>query len=242
VDHWQVSDVMTPDVVTVSADAPVGEIVDKMVTYRVSGLAIVDDRGRPVGVVSQADLLPRVAATRPAGRRAARVRKAAKATATSVRGLMSTPALTIGGDEPLSAAARKMQLKKVKRLLVTDDAGQLVGIVSRADLLRLYARTDAAIRGDVIKHVLRRILWIDTRQVQVDVHAGVVTLSGSVGRRTTAAIAARLTGDVPGVVAVVDEIRYGYDDDSSLARSRVHRTDPLSSEPRRLHFSRGPTR
>jgi CBS domain-containing protein len=240
--HWQVSDVMTPDVVTASADAPVGEIVDKMVSCRVSGLAIVDDRGRPVGVVSQADLLPRVAATHPAGRRARRGRKAAKSAATSVRGLMSTPALTIGGDEPLSAAARKMQLKKVKRLLVTDGAGQLVGIVSRADLLRLYARTDAAIRGDVINHVLRRILWIDTRQVQVDVHAGVVTLSGSVGRRTTAAIAARLTGDVPGVVAVVDEIRYGYDDDSSLARSRVHRTDPLSSEPRRLHFSRGPTR
>ena len=64
--HWQVSDVMTPDVVTASADAPVGEIVDKMVSCRVSGLAIVDDRGRPVGVVSQADLLPRVAATRPA--------------------------------------------------------------------------------------------------------------------------------------------------------------------------------
>ena len=61
-------------------------------------------------------------------------------------------------------------------------------------------------------------LWIDTRQVQVDVHAGVVTLSGSVGRRTTAAIAARLTADVAGVVAVVDEIRYEYDD-SSLARS-----------------------
>ena len=84
-------------------------------------------------------------------------------------------------------------------------------------------------------------LWIDTRQVQVDVHAGMVTLSGSVGRRTAAAIAARLTADVAGVVAVVDEIRYEYDD-SSLARSAVHRTDPLSSEPRRLHFSPGPTR
>lgn len=239
--HWQVSDVMTPDVVTASPDAPVGEIVDKMVTCRVSGLAIVDDRGRPVGVVSQADLLPRVAATRPAGRRAPRGRRAAKAAATSVRGLMSTPALTIGANEPLSAAARKMQLKNVKRLLVTDDAGELVGIVSRADLLRLYARADTAIRGDVINQVLRRTLWIDSRQVQVDVHAGVVTLRGSVGRRTTAAIAERLTADVPGVVAVVDEIHYEYDD-SSLARSRVHRTDPLSSEPRRLHFSPGPAR
>jgi CBS domain-containing protein len=238
--HWQVSDVMTADVVTASEDTEVGEIVDKMATHRVSGLPIVDDGDRLVGVVSQADLLPRVAATRPAGGRAARGRRAVKAAATSARELMSTPALTVGADEPLSAAARKMQLKKVKRLLVTGDAGQLLGIVSRADLVRLYARADTAIRADVINHVLRRTLWIDTRQVQVDVHAGVVTLSGAVGRRTTAAIAARLAADVPGVVAVRDEIRSEFDD-SALAPSRSHRTDPLSSEPRRLHFSRGPT-
>ena len=238
--YWRVSDVMTPDVVTASEDALVGEIVGKMATHRVSGLPIVEDGGRLVGVVSQADLLPRLAATRPAGGRTRRGRRAAKAAATSARQLMTAPALTIGADEPLSAAARKMQLKKVKRLLVTGDDGQLLGIVSRADLLRLYARADAAIRGDVINHVLRRILWIDTRQVQVDVQAGVVTLSGAVGRRTTAAIAARLAADVPGVVAVRNEIRYDFDD-SALARSRLHRTDPLSSEPRQLQFSRGPT-
>jgi len=234
--YWRVSDVMTPDVVTASADALVGEIVDKLATHRISGLPIVDDGDRLVGVVSQADLLPRVAATRPAGGRTRRGRRAAKAAATSARQLMTAPALTVGADEPLSAAARKMQLKKVKRLLVTADDGQLLGIVTRADLLRLYTRADAAIRGDVINHVLRRILWIDTRQVQVDVQAGVVTLSGAVGRRTTAAIAARLAADVPGVVAVRDEIRYEFDD-SALARSRLHRTDPVSSEPRRLHFS-----
>jgi CBS domain-containing protein len=238
--HWQVSDVMTPDVLTASEDALLGEIVDKMVANRVSALAIVDGSDRLVGVVSEADLLPRVAATPPDGRRRRRGRRAAKAAATSARGLMSTPALTVGADEPLSTAARKMELGNVKRLFVTGDAGQLVGIVSRGDLLRLYARADAAIRGDVINQVLRRTLWIDARQVQVDVQSGVVTLSGSTGRRTTAAIAARLTADVPGVVAVVDEIRYEFDD-SSLARSRVHRTDPLSSEPRRLHFNQGPT-
>jgi CBS domain-containing protein len=234
--YWRVSDVMSPDVVTASEDALVGEIVDKLATHRVSGLPIVDDGDRPVGVVSQADLLPRVVATHPAGRRTRRGRRAAKAAATSARQLMTAPALTIGAGEPLSAAARKMQLENVKRLLVTGDDGQLLGIVSRADVLRLYARADAAIRGDVINHVLRRILWIDTRQVQVDVQAGVVTLSGAVGRRTTAAIAARLAADVPGVVAVRDEIRYEFDD-SALARSRLHRTDPVSSEPRRLHFS-----
>lgn len=239
--HWQVSDVMTPEVVTASADALVGEIVDKMVTNRVSGLPIVDDGDRLVGVVSQADLLPRVAATGPAGGRASRRRQAARAAATSARELMSTPALTIGTDEPLSAAARKMQLKKVKRLPVTGDAGELLGIVSRSDLLRLYARADTAIRGDVINQVLRRTLWIDTRQVQVDVHAGVVTLSGAVGRRSTAAIAARSTATVPGVVAVVNEIRYKFDD-SAVSRSWAERADPLSSEPGQLRSRRGPMR
>ena len=133
-----------------------------------------------------------------------------------------------------------MQLKNVKRLLVTGETGQLLGIVSRADLLRLYARSDTAIRRDVVDHVLGRTLWIDTRQVQVDVRAGVVTLSGAVGRRTTAGIAVRLTAEVPGVVAVIDKIRYDFDD-SALARSRFHPTDPLSSEPLRMNLSLGPT-
>jgi hypothetical protein len=85
--------------------------------------------------------------------------------------------------------------------VMTDDR-MVGGVVSRVDLSRSYARSDTAIRQDVINHVLRRTLWIDTRQVQVHVDAGVVTLTGTVGRRTTAAIAARLTAQVPGVVAV----------------------------------------
>jgi osmotically-inducible protein OsmY len=123
-----------------------------------------------------------------------------------------------------------MRAKNVKRLIVTGDAGELLGIVSRADLLRLYARPDTAIRQDVIDHVLRRTLWIDTSQVEVRVDAGRVTLAGAVDRRTTAAIAARLTAQVPGVIAVVDELRYDFDD-TRLARSHVHRTHPFSAEP-----------
>ncbi|MEV6845729.1 BON domain-containing protein [Actinoplanes sp. NPDC051411] len=94
---------------------------------------------------------------------------------------------------------------------------------------RPMARPDAAIRDDVIEHV-RRVLWIDPVQVQVHVHGGVVTLTGAVGRRSTAAIAARLAGEVPGAVTVVDRIRYDFDD-SSLTRSRVGRTHPFSADP-----------
>ena len=226
---WQVSDVMTTEVVTAHEDTPVADLADLLTTHHVSAVPVVES-DRVVGVVSQADLLPRVGSTRPAGWRRSRRRRTAKAAATSARELMSTPALTVAPDAPLSLAARTMQAKNVKRLLVTDDTGHLVGIVSRADLLRVYARPDTAIRQDVIEQVLRRALWIDPCQVQVDVDAGVVTLTGTVGRRTTAAIAARLATDVPGVVTVVNNIRFDFDD-SALARSRVHRTHPFSAEP-----------
>ncbi|WP_433364809.1 BON domain-containing protein [Actinoplanes sp. CA-142083] len=91
-------------------------------------------------------------------------------------------------------------------------------------------RPDAAIRDDVVEQVLRRTLWIEPEQVQVHVDGGVVTLTGSVGRRTTAAIAVRLAEELPGVVAVVDRIRHDFDD-SALARSRVGRTHPFSADP-----------
>jgi CBS domain-containing protein len=230
VQEWRVRDVMTTDVITAPEDTPVGELEDILATNRVSAVPIVGDDDRVVGVVSQADLLAKVAAAGPTGARARR-RRAVKAAATSARDLMSTPALSIAPDAPLSAAARKMQAKKVKRLLVTGRFGQLLGIVSRGDLLgRLDPRPDTAIRQDVINDVLLRSMWIDTSDVHVHVDAGVVTLTGAVGRRTTAAITARLAADVPGVVAVVNEIRYDFDD-TALARSRTHRTHPFSAEP-----------
>jgi CBS domain-containing protein len=230
VQEGRVRDVMTTDVITAPEDTPVGELEDILATNRVSAVPIVGDDDRVVGVVSQADLLAKVAAAGPTGARARR-RRAVKAAATSARDLMSTPALSIAPDAPLSAAARKMQAKKVKRLLVTGRFGQLLGIVSRGDLLgRLDPRPDTAIRQDVINDVLLRSMWIDTSDVHVHVDAGVVTLTGAVGRRTTAAITARLAADVPGVVAVVNEIRYDFDD-TALARSRTHRTHPFSAEP-----------
>jgi CBS domain-containing protein len=227
--QWRVSDVMTADVVTAREDTPVGEIVDLLAERRVSALPIVDDENRVVGLVSEADLLPRVAATGPAGSRSFR-RKPVKATASTAAALMTTPVLSISPDAPLSAAARKLQARKVKRLLVTGDTGQLLGVVSRADVLRVYTRPDTAIRQDVTDDVLRRALWLDPSDVQVRVQSGVVTLTGIVGRRSTAAIAARLAAQVPGVTAVVDEIQYDFDD-TALAQSRIHRTHPFSAAP-----------
>jgi CBS-domain-containing membrane protein len=225
----QIRDVMTREVITATATTPVNEIAELLTTHRISAVPVVDDNDRVLGVVSEADLLPGIP---PKGMldRALRRRTAAdKTTAAHARDLMSSPPVTIGEHASLATAARQMLADKVRRLPVTDDAGRLLGIVSRTDLIRPLTRPDEAIRRDIVDE-LRRVLWIDPRQVEVHVEEGVATLTGAVGRRSTAAIAARLTDTVPGVVAVVNHIRYEFDD-IALARSHVNTSHPFSAEP-----------
>jgi CBS domain-containing protein len=226
----QVRDVMTRKVISATTSTPLAEIARLFATHHISAVPIIDDHDRMLGVVSEADLLSKIAADGPAGRASRRRTGAAKATATLARDVMSTTLVTIAGHAPLAAAAKKMQAENVKRLLVTGETGHLLGVVSRTDVIRPFTRPDEAIRHDVIDGVLRRRLWIDPSQVSVHVDAGVATLTGAIGRRTTAAIAARLTATVPGVIAVVNRIRYDFDD-TDLARSRVNTTHPFSAEP-----------
>jgi len=228
--EWLVRDVMTQQVVTATADTPIGDVAGLLATHRISAVPIVGDDDRVLGVVSAADLLSRVVAGNAAAGRSTRRRRSAKATARSAGQVMSAPPVTIAADASLAEAAKTMQTRNVRRLLVTDQAGRLRGVVSRTDVLGPLTRSDAAIRDDVIEHVLRRALWIDPAQVQVHVDGGVVTLTGAVGRRSTAAITARLAGKVPGAVTVVDRIGYEFDD-TALVRSRVGRTHPFSAEP-----------
>ncbi|MEH1130551.1 CBS domain-containing protein [Micromonospora sp. CPCC 206061] len=227
--QWRVRDVMTREVVTAAAATPVRQIADLLTTHRISAVPIVGDDDQLVGVVSEADLLPNVGGEIRNQTRH-RWRRAGKAAARSAGELMSTRPVTIPADASLATAAKKMQARNVKRLLVTGETGRLLGVVSRTDVLRTLTRPDVAIRQDVIQRVLRKTLWIGPDQVQVDVRDGVVTLTGAVGRRTTASIAARLSRQVPGVASVVDHIGYDFDD-TALARSRVNRNHPFSAEP-----------
>jgi CBS domain-containing protein len=226
---WLVREVMTRRVVTATTDTPVGQIARLLRIHRIGAVPIVDDDRRVLGVVSGADLLPVVSTA--AGLTTAGGAAAGRTTAgTTAADVMTARPPTVSADAPLSVAARKMEHRDASRLLVTGDDGRLLGVVSRTDVLRPLTRPDTAIRDDVIEHVLRRTLWIDPDRVHVHVHDGVVTLTGTVGRRTTAGIAARLAGHVAGVTAVVDHLRYEFDD-TALARSRVGRTHPFSAEP-----------
>src|SRR5689334_10323552 len=132
--RWKVGDVMTTGVVSVDQDASFRRIVELLEGQQVSGMPVVDGAQRVVGVVSEADLLPKMEyAGTPAGphvfdgrrRRVARE----KAAADSARKLMCAPAITVHPGSPLAAAARAMDEAGVRRLPVVDEFDRLVGIV-----------------------------------------------------------------------------------------------------------------
>jgi CBS domain-containing protein len=213
----RIADVMTTDVVSVDEDAPFREIVDLLAERGVSAVPVLDAAGHVVGVVSQADLLHRVELTahpcdgylfEGARRRAGRE----KAMAATARDLMSQPALTVTAYVSVSEGARRMDEAEVKRLPVVDEQGRLVGIVSRGDLLKVFRQPDAAIAERVVADVLRRAVGVAPPEVTVSVQDGVVTLAGTVERRSQIPVALGLTAAVDGVVDVVSELAYRWDD------------------------------
>ena len=162
--QWTVQDVMTRDVASVSPDASYREVVDLLTDRGISAVPVVDAGGQVLGVVSEADLLHKVEAVGAQERR--RIirpsrRAMEKAHAATAGDLMTAPAVTVGPDATVSAAARRLESERVKRMPVVGEAGRLLGIVSRRDLLHMHTRPDRDIRADVVEQVLRHTLWVD---------------------------------------------------------------------------------
>lgn len=126
-----VGDVMATEAVVVAVDAGLGDAAMLFERHGISGLPVVDGAGALVGVVSESDLL-RARATDYLWARWHTLR---------VKHLMTTPALTIRRDEPLTVAARRMARHHVGRLVVVadDDETRTIGVVAIADLLRAMA-------------------------------------------------------------------------------------------------------
>jgi CBS-domain-containing membrane protein len=214
--NWRVDDVMTTAVVSVAQTAPYRELVDLLVEHRFSAVPVVDAFQRVTGVVSEADLLrkieyagekePRLFEGRH--RRSDRLKGAGRTAAE----LMSSPSVMVLSGTSIAAAARLMDSEQVKRLPVVDDLGRLIGIVSRSDLLKVHLRPDDDIRADVESGVLRSYLAEETGRVQAEVSEGTVTLTGRVDRWSTTDIVDRLVSQVAGVVDVVDQMEFDYDD------------------------------
>jgi CBS-domain-containing membrane protein len=217
-------DVMTPDVVTVEPGARVDEIARLMLEHHISAVPVVDTAGRLLGIVSEGDLVRR-AETATAGRRAwwlemladsaALARDYVKTHGRRATDVMTRDVLTVGVDTPLEDVARLLERRRIKRVPVVRD-GRVVGIVSRADLLRALvirppesgpagAADDRTIREHVMAALRTQPWWVGTYR-NVVVVDGVVHLWGlarSPAERDAMRVAAET---VPGVRGVEDHL------------------------------------
>ena len=216
--HHRVRDVMTTSVVTVDKMTPYKEIAARMAKHKISAVPVVILGRHVAGVVSEADLLSvldkraRDAQLESGGRLHRHVGDKRHLGLTAGE-LMTSPAITIHPDATLSAAARLMNSRHLKRLPVVDAGGggfggNLIGIVSRCDLLSVFLRPDEDIAREV-REMLTQILLADPASVTARVQNGVVTLAGHLGsaeQNDLSRIAVRLTWDIDGVVGVVNRL------------------------------------
>ena len=226
-----VRDVMTTPVFSVTTSTPLKDVARLLVEHRISGLPVVDDTGAVVGVVSETDFLIKaggqeVARRRWFGRLLGETKETsarqAKIGAVTAGESMTSPAATIDADRSTTAAATLMVDLDVNRLPVLDD-GKLVGIVSRADLVRAFIRSDDQLAETIRHDVLLRVLWLDPALFDVAVQNGVVSIKGRVERRSTAEMIERAIRNVPGVVDVASRVTWEISDD----HIRPTKTDPV---------------
>jgi CBS domain-containing protein len=220
----KVRDVMTTDVVTVEPGVSLREVAAILVDRRISGLPVVDEEGKVLGVVSEGDLLFKERG--PTEQRGVLSWFAenwrAKPDARTAGEAMTAPAVTIAPWRQVSGAAAQMLDAAVNRLPVVEDDGRLVGIVTRADLVRAFVRPDAAIEEEIRDEVLARELLLEVPgAVSVAVEGGKVTLSGTVPTRTEAELAVALVAKVPGVIELESSITWREDDTKRRAVSPV---------------------
>jgi CBS domain-containing protein len=212
----RVSDVMTTSVVTVDRITPYQEIDRLLTEHRISGMPVLKMGREVAGVVTEADLLAaedetnrQVRMDSSVGRRRL-LHKQQPHVSLTAGTLMTAPAITIGPDATIPAAARLMNTHHIRRLPVVDEHGKLVGVVSRRDLLSVFLRPDADIMHDV-RQVLDEIPITEPKDVAVTVRYGVITLTGTMqpqpgDSHDLIPLALRLIWDIDGVVDVVNRL------------------------------------
>jgi CBS-domain-containing membrane protein len=211
----KIADVMTKRVRTVESETPLKEVARILAYLGISGLPVVSPEGRVLGVVSEGDLLYKERGATPAHRGGllglllewddgeAEVKLQARTAGEA----MSSPAITIGPKASLTEAASLMLDKHVKRLPVLGEDGTLLGIVTRADLVRAFLRPDSEIEREIREDLILRTLWIAPERVNVTVDHGEVSLSGEVESQADAEVLVKLAQRVPGVVTVLSKLK-----------------------------------
>jgi CBS domain-containing protein len=208
--HTRVAEVMATKVVTATPDASFAQLARLLHTAGVRAVPIVDPSGVLLGVVSEADLMASAARpdTPPGRWRARHVRRdqpEAKDGATTATELMSPFVEAVAPTTTVATAARLMVERHLRWMPVCDEAGRVVGVLSRSDVLAVFLRDDAAIRDEIVDELLAPAAD-GPDGVQVDVRDGIVTLTGRVETPEEVERLVRAAGRVEGAVAVVDHL------------------------------------
>jgi len=220
-----VMDIMTTRVIWVRKDATFREMAVALREHRISAFPVVDDDGKVIGIVSEADMLNKEALRDEPGVFGGILhhRDQAKARGITAADLMTTAVVAARPDDTVEHAARLMYDRKVKRLPVTDAHGRLVGIISRADVLSVFDRTDEDIRQEVADVLLGEFV-VDLPAYQIAVKDGVVTVGGRPETSEIGHEIVRRVRHLQGVVAVRDRLDYP-------AEERAGRYDVLANFP-----------
>ena len=210
-----VKDVMTTRVIWVKKDATFREMAIALRDHRVSAFPVIDDDGKVVGVVSEADMLTKEAlADEPSVISGIlHHRDQVKARGVTAGDLITAAVVAVRPDDTVEHAARLMYDRRVKRLPVTDEAGHLVGIISRSDVLSVFDRTDDSIRKEITEDLLLGEFHTHPKTLDLTVKDGIVTLVGVPGTNEAGHELVRRVRHVQGVVAVRDRLRYPGPDD-----------------------------
>jgi CBS domain-containing protein len=219
--HVTAGEIMSSPVVTVRPETPVRQIVELMAQSRISGLPVVDDDQRVLGVVTEADLLekedrpfpepPLVSWHSRSLRLERMLGRYRKATGTVARDVMTENLITAAEETNVQELAHLMLRHQINRILILRE-GRLTGIVTRADVLKVFLRSDDSIVQQ-IRETLARELFIDPGGLTLKCENGVVTAAGSVDRHSDWALVVKWIRSVDGVVAVrADDLAYRIDD------------------------------
>jgi CBS domain-containing protein len=207
-----VEQIMTRAVLSVGPETPIKDVARLLSEHHISGLPVRGADGSVLGVVSEADILRKEERSQPASRgRLGRLLRRADGTerkfaARTAGDAMTAPAVTARPTQSASDAASLMLARGVNRLPVVS-AGRLVGIVTRADLVRAFHRSDAELEEEICEDVLVRMLWIEPGTIRVTVQDGVVDVVGTVETPTDVRLVKDFVRRVPGVVECRFDLR-----------------------------------
>ena len=215
---------MTRGFVAVPEGALFKQVVFALARNRVSAVPVVDTNRRVVGVVSEADLLVRIAGEGGAAPRGHQFTSGMETRhrlhAATARDLMTSPAVTITESATIAEAAHQCAHNRVRHLPVLDAGGRLVGVVSRTDLLRVFLREDDEIALEVESYIRARML-VDPDCIGVSVVGGVVILKGQLERKLQRETLIGHVRSMPGVVDIDDQLSVLLDDSVLPAAARV---------------------